>query len=151
MKPVTREDLDNAIERCRQRRPKVRPVRGSLTLFDVLCSSGHTHRVRFETFDADLYADCFDPETGEECPSGLGRALCYHVAAAVAVMDGLDDMRAHVIRARADRACELHPADRDGRADHAAASGGTLPGPLKVNTRIVGQAHAPKGDAFAFV
>lgn len=141
MKLVTREALENAIARCRERRPTVRPVRGSLTLFDVVCSEGHTHRVRFETFDSDLHADCFDPETGEECPSGLGRRLCYHVAAAVGVMDGLDEMRA-----RNARAGRLHPADRDARAEHAAKSGGPLPA-FRSEARIVGRAAIPaEGD-----
>lgn len=107
---ITPESIAKAVERALAPENRNFARRVAHSTYIVECPRGHEHLV---TFDGNTAAcDC---EAGQ-----IGKHACHHIAAALALHDGIDRMRAEADRRQL-------RADRDGRAEIAAMFDGQLP------------------------
>lgn len=92
MKQLTEENTRRAIEKAQKNKCTVKAV--APDAYIAHCSKGHDHFVVIGFFGDELYADCY------ECPSNLGRHICYHMVSAAALHIARENMRKRAAASR---------------------------------------------------
>jgi hypothetical protein len=85
---LTRANMRRAIERSRERRPRVKVISVADRVYSVSSSSGNgdCYIVRLSAGLGRLLASC-------ECKGAQAGAVCYHVVAAAGCATGIKQMR----------------------------------------------------------
>jgi hypothetical protein len=137
---ITPETMRRAIERAGKMRCR-NARRLDDNRIELTCAHDHRHAITFTHFDGQLYAECFMPETGEVCPSDIGGRACYHIAAAVAVRDAIEEVRVAALRSR------RRAADPDGAVEIAVKFDGPMPATTRPLPPLSTKRHKQQDDS----